>query len=117
MWKMNKIEVLSGIRPILKLSNLYNKNGVTFKYNKKGGSVKIPNFLIFSLITLPTIYLFSLAIWIVIEEKFNLKLISHSLTGAIGLFQVTTAFISLGVKSDLVTKAVDHLQEVVEKSK
>lgn len=76
MLKNTKIEVLSGLGFILKFTNLHNKNGVYIKYNKNSDSVKIPDRLIFCLVSLPTLLYTSLFIWIVIEEKFDLKLIS-----------------------------------------
>lgn len=112
-----QIKVFSGIRLLLKLTNLYNKNGVRIKYNKMGDSVKIPDYLLFCLILLPTLYYVSLLIWVVIEEKFNLKLISYSLATVICTLQVILAYISLAIKTDLVILTIDHLQEAVQKSK
>lgn len=111
-----KIEVLSSLLVILKLTNLYNKNGVSFKFNRISDSVKIPNFCLFCLISLPTLYLSSLFVWIIFEEKFDLKLISTSVAVLIGTSQITIAYISLAMKTDLVVSTVDHLQEVVGKS-
>lgn len=112
-----EIEVLSGLRILLKLSNLYNKNGVYFKYNKNGDSVKIPDFFLFCLILLPTLYTASLFLWFVIDEKFNLTITSNSLVLAIANIQMAISFISMAMKSDLVRTTVDHLQEAVERSK
>lgn len=108
-WK-NKVEVLSGLRLILKLTNLYNKHGVYI------GSVKIPNILVFFLVMLPVIWHAFLLLWAVVDEKFDLKLISNSLAVTIGNIQTTLAYVSLAMETDLVISTVDHLQEVVEKS-
>lgn len=75
---------LSGLRLTLKRLNLYNRDGVNFKYNKNGDSVRIPDFFAFSLISLPTVHMTLLLIWFVIEEEFNLKLMSTTLAIAIG---------------------------------
>lgn len=115
MSKNKEIEVLSGLRLIFKLGNLYNKNGVSIKYNKK--SIKIPDFLVFCVILLPVPYYVTLMNWIVIREKFNLKLVSTNVANTIGILQVTIAYISLVMKTDSIMSTVDHLQEVVEKSK
>lgn len=117
MLKESEIEILSELRWILKLTNLYNENGVYFKYSRNGDSVKIPDFIVFCLVAFPTFYLGSLAMWLVIEEKFNLKLISCSLSGAIALFLATLNYISLATKTDSVLLIINHMQEVVERSK
>lgn len=106
-----EIKVLSDLRLVLKLTNLYNKNGVFI------GSIKIPDFLVFCLICLPTAYLVALLVWAVVEENFNLTLISTSLAAAIAHIQIAVAFISLCMKNKLIMSTVDHLQDVVEKSK
>lgn len=111
MWKKTQIKVLSDLRLILKLTNLYNKNGVHI------GSYKIPDFFVFCLICLPSLYVAALLIWSVIEENFNLTLISMSLAAAIGHIQIAVAYMSLCMKSELIAITVDHLQDVVEKSK
>lgn len=108
MWKNNKIEVLSGIRWMFRLTNLY---------NKIGDSVGMPDIFIFFMICLPTFYYVLLCVWVVIEEKFNLKMISTNLANAICVSQVTIAYISMATKTGLITSTIDHLQEFVEKSK
>lgn len=117
MSKEKKIEILTGLRLILKITNLYNKNGLYIKYNKNGDSVKIPNFVVFCLIFLQSFYMLTLLIWGVIEKKFDLELISISLAVAIGLIYTAISYISLALKTDSIISTVDHLQEVVEKSK
>lgn len=111
----NKVEVLSSLRLLLKLTTLNNKNGVHFKYNKRGDSVKIPDFILLSLLSL--LYYNSLLIWVKFEEKFDLKLISNSLAGAIGYVALVISYVSLAMKRNSVISIVDHLQEIVEKSK
>lgn len=111
MWKETQIKVLGDLRLVLKLTNLYNKNGVFIS------SIKIPDFFVFCLICLPTTYLATLLIWAVVEENFNLTLISTSLAAAIAHIQIGVAFISLCIKNKLTISTVDHLQDVVEKSK
>lgn len=113
----NKVEVLSSLRLLLKLTTLNNKNGVHFKYNKRGDSVKIPDFILLSLLSLSTLYYNSLLIWVIFEEKFDLKLISNSLAGAIGYVALVISYVSLAMKRNSVISIVDHLQEIVEKSK
>lgn len=66
----------------------------------------MPSFLLNILVALPLLYLFLLLVWVVIEEKFNLKLISTSLAKAIGTIQMIMAYFS----------TVDRLLEIVEKS-
>lgn len=113
--KKKQIEVLSALRPMLKLTNLYNKNGVHLKYNKN--PFKIPDSYVICLISLPAVYLASLYLWFVLDEKFNLKTISTSLGFAIGLLQMTLAYISLALKTDLIISTIDHLQEFTGKCK
>lgn len=118
MLKKNKqIEVLSGLRLLLKLTNLYNKKGVYFKYNKKGDSVKIPDFYVFCLISFPTFQFALFFIWFVIEEKFNLKMTALSLACAISTIQTTISYISLAMKTDLIGSCIDHLEESAKESK
>lgn len=111
MWTKNQIEVLSSLRGFLKITNLYNKNGVYI------GSVKIPDFLIFCLFSLHTLNFGILCIWGILEQEFNLKLISFHLGGAIGFPEITIIYIYLVQKTDLIVSTVDHFQEIVEKSK
>lgn len=59
----------------------------------------------------------TLLVWVIIEEKFNLKLVSTSLALAIASIQIAIAYISLGMKTNSVITTIDHLQEIVEKSK
>lgn len=114
---MNRIEVLSGLRFILKYTNLYNKNGAHFKYNKSGDSIKVPDFLLFCLILLPTSYMVSLFVWFVIDEDFKLTVILNSLALVIANIQMAISFVSMAMKTDLIIATVNRLQEVVEKSK
>lgn len=106
-----KVEVLSDLRYILKLTNLYNKYGVYI------GSVRIPDSVIFFMISLPSSYMCLLFFWAAVEEHFDMEKISGSLACTIGMLQPTIAYISLAVKTDLVISTIDHLQQVVEKSK
>lgn len=106
-----KIEVLSGLRLLLKLTNLYNKNGVYI------GSVHIRDFYVFSMISLPPIFYTLLIIWDVIEEEFDLQSTSNSLATVIAVLQVTIAYISLAMKTDSMKSTVDDLQELVDQSK
>lgn len=115
MWE-EKIEVLSGLRLILKLTNLYNKYGVHIKYNKNADSAEIPEFIVFSLISVPTFVLTSLLIWAAIEQKFDIKLLSVGLAAIIGYSQTTSVFLSLAIKNDSVISTIDHLQETFERS-
>lgn len=117
MLNKTKNEVLGGLRLVLKLTNLYNKSGVHLKYNKKGDSIKIPDFVIFGLILSPTFYMLSSLLWIVIEEKFDLKLISTSLAGTLCFSQIVISYVLLSTKTDLFISTIDHLQAAVEKSK
>lgn len=75
---------------------IYNKNDVYIKYSKKGVSVRIPNFIVFCVVSFPTFYYALLLIWAAIDKKFDLKLISTSLAGAIGILQVTIAYNFIG---------------------
>lgn len=111
MWTNNRIEVLSSLRVLLKLMNLYNKNGVHI------GSVKIPDLLVFCLVAFPTFHLWSLYVWIVIEENFDLNIVSFSLDGVIGQSQITLSFILLAINTDLIASTIDDLQEFVAKSR
>lgn len=88
MAEKKKFDVLSGLRLLFKFTNLYNKGGVLFKYNKYGDSVKIPNFLVFCLIVSPSFYSASLYFWVFVESKFNLELTSVSVAWGIGASQV-----------------------------
>lgn len=106
-----QVEVLSGIRLILKLTNLYNKNGVYI------GSIKIPDFIISAMISLLSSYMTLLYFWAAVEEHFDMEIISGSLACTLGMLQTTIAYISLATKTYLVISTIDHLQEVVEKSK
>lgn len=114
---MKKIEVLSELKWILKLTNLYSKNGVCIEYNRNGDLIKVPDFIVFCLILLPIFYLALLSIWTIIDEKFELKLISTTLACVIATTQVATAYISLAMKTNSIVSTIDNLQEVVEKSK
>lgn len=107
MFPKSKIEVLSGLRWILKVTNLYNKNGVRFKYNKNGDSIELPDAFVFCVIAFPTFYLGLLTMWLVIEKNFDLKLISTCLTGTIALSVVTSSYVSLTTKTDLVISTID----------
>lgn len=117
MLKNNNIEVFSGLRWILKVTNLYNKNGVFFKYNKRGDSAKIPDFLIFCLVSLPTSYLVLLLIWFDFDERFNMQVIAFRLAATISYTQKIASYISFAAKTDLIKSTIDHLQDCVNKSK
>lgn len=116
MLESRKIEVLGGLRLLLKWTNLYNKNGVCIKYSKNGDSVKIPDSIAFCSISLPTIYYASLLIWAVIDTRFDFNSISTGLATAIAVLQSTLAYISLAMKTDSIVSIVEHLQRVVVKS-
>lgn len=107
----NKIEVLSRLRLLLKLTNLCNRNGVHI------GSVKIPDFFVFSLISSSLFYISLLLFWIAIEKNLNLKLVSINVAATIGFTQMAITYISLAAKSNLIVSTVDYLQKVVERSK
>lgn len=111
MWTNSKIEVLSSLRLLFKILNLYNKDSIYI------GSVKIPDFFVFCLIALPTFHLCSLCLWIAIEKNFDLKLTSASLAGSIAHLQITSSYISLAMKTDLIVSTIDYLQDAVVRSK
>lgn len=111
MTKTQPIEVLSGLRFLLKWTNLYNKNGLHFY------SVKLPDTLVYCLVPIPSFYLSLLFVWPVIEGKFNLKLLSSSLAFAIGNLQLAFAYISLASKTASIASTLDQLQEIVQKRK
>lgn len=117
MLEANKIDVLSGLRFILKCTNIYNKNGVHIKYNKNGDSIKIPDFLVFCVILFPTIYYNSLLFWAAIDAEFDFKAISTSLAGFVAGLHVASAYFSLTMTTDTLVSTFDRLQEYVEKSK
>lgn len=110
MQNINRIEVLGGCRLPLKLTNLYNKNGVHI------GSLKIPNFFIFIFISLPAIYTAPLQIWYCFDEGFNLRTTSNTLLSIIALIQTGLVYFWLTVKSELMIETIDHLQNIVNKS-
>lgn len=107
----DKIEVLSSSRLLLRLMSLYNKIGVCI------GSVKIPDFFVYCVLSLPTFTLALLNVWIALEENFELKMISTSLSGVIGSLRWLITYILLAMKADSIVSTIDSLQEVVEKSK
>lgn len=117
MLKNKKFEVFGGLRLLLKWTNLYNKNDVYMKYNKMGGSIKIPDLIVFCLISFPTFYYASLMIWAAADKKFDLNVISTSLAAAIGIYQTSINYILFAIKTDALITVVDYLQEIVEKSK
>lgn len=96
MFRSEKLQVLSGLRLLLKFTNLYNKNGVCIR------SARIPNFFVFCMVLMPAFLFVLLLMWISVEEKFG--------------FQYIIAYISLAMRTDLIVSTVDQLQEHVEKS-
>lgn len=111
MQNPNKFRVLDGCRLALKLSNLYNQNGVYIR------TFKIPNVVISTLILLPTMYyIASLEFWFCIDERFNMKSISSTLCNMIAIIQMAFVYFSLAMKSDLIIETMNHLQDVVDKS-
>lgn len=111
MENIKRLEVLGGCKLPLKLTNLYNKNGVHI------GALKIPKFLIFILISLPTIYIAPLQIWYCFDERFNLKATSNTLLSIVALIHMGFVYLWLTMKSELIVETIDHLQDVVNKSK
>lgn len=114
----NKNNILGCTRLLLRSINLYNKNGVYIKFNRKlfSDSVKIPDSFVFCIISFPTFWYAFLLFWAIIEERFNLQLVSTSLTGAIAALQTSIIYLALAMRTDLIISTVDNLQEAVEKS-
>lgn len=111
MLKGNQFEVLGAIRMLLKLTNLYNKNNIYL------GSIPIPDFPIFVLISIPSFYFAMLLIWRCIDVEFDIELMSISFSDFFGFSQMTVVYISLAVKKYMIITTVDHLQELVQESK
>lgn len=107
----NQFEVFSGCRLILKLTCLFNKNDLYI------GCLKIPSILIYCCILLPTFYSAMMEIWFCFDEKFDFDTTSITIAMAIGYVQMMLVYISLVIKTDLIVESIDHLKDVVEKSK
>lgn len=105
-----QFEVLSGCRFVLKLANLYDKNGVNIRASK------VINFLICILIVSPSIYVSTLYFWLCYDEMFDLRTVSTTLSSGIGVLQMGFVYISLAVKTDSIKKTVDDLQDLINRS-
>lgn len=107
----NNVEVLKGLKLMLKALSLYDINGLCI------GRIRIPNPIIILFISSTLILHFGLTIWFCIEFELNLKIISGAVSIASGTLQVQLIYIYLASYGDLVPNTVDELQKLVQRSK
>lgn len=110
MFNNKQFEVLSGCRFLLKLANLYDKNGVNIRASK------IANFFICILVVAPSIYISILYFWLCYDENFDLKVVSTTLSSAIGVLQMGLVYIALAARTKSIRKTVDDLQDFISRS-
>lgn len=80
-------------------------------------SVTIPNIVLSMNILLPSVYCYGCGIWLYVELDFDTKLVAQSFAlTASGLLGVI-GYICILKKKSLFLKAVDHIQNIVMKSK
>ena len=104
------IRVLSTSRYILKLSNLYNKDGIFI------GTYKIPNFVCPVVMVIIKVTYASLELWLCIDESFDLSLVSPALVYCCSTIQSLLIYTSLFLQRDLVMSTIDNLQNTVTRS-
>lgn len=107
----NEVEVLKGLKMMLKALFLFDTNGFKF------GDIRIPNPLVVLSISSTLILHFGLTIWFCVEYEFDLKIISGAVSIASGSLQVQLIYIYLASYGRLVPDTVYDLQELVKQSK
>lgn len=105
------IKVFSASRYILKLTNLYNKNGIYIR------SHQIPNFTFAALILCFSTVFVIFQLSFCIDVKFDLNIMSSPLVYCLATIQSILIFASFLVKRDLMISAIDDLEATVTRSK
>lgn len=107
----SEVEVLSGLRMMLKALRLFKSDGIHI------GQYLITNPIIIFGISTTLILHFGLTIWFCVEFEFDLKIISGAVSIASGSLQNQLIYICLAWYGRLVPETLDDLQELVDTSK
>lgn len=106
-----KIEVLKGLKMMLKFVRLFRNDGLSI------GSYWFPNSIIILLISSTLILHLGLTIWFCVEFDLDLKIISGAVSIACGTSQVQLIYFHLASYRRLVVCTVDDLENMVQRSK
>lgn len=106
-----QIKILSACRKLLKLMNLGTKSKFQI------GQLEIPNIIVFAILLLPLSYLITMEMRTIYNIRFNFKDGADHFFITLGTTQLQLIFLSLITNNSVIIDTVDHIQDVVDRSK
>lgn len=107
----SKFKVLNDVEKLLKITNLYNKNGSVCI-----GKVKVPNIFVNFVVFLPMTYSIVMFIWLCYDENFDLNKVSPSISLLLGTVQMQLMIVLLTIKKRAVVETMEELQHTIDES-
>lgn len=109
MASKNSLETLSSGRRLLRWIHLYNRKKISV------GPIKVPDFVVYLVLWLPSIYVGFAVGWHLLEE-FHLDQVSLSIANAIMIISLLSEYATLALNTSAVTTTFDHLQSFTQQS-
>lgn len=106
-----QIKILSACRNLLKLMNLGSKSKFQI------GKLRIPNIIIFAILLMPLSYLIAMETRTIYNIRFNFRDGADHFFITLGTTQLQLIFLSLATNNSVIIDTVDHIQDVVDRSK